>query len=287
VHRTSDLLAMLEAWVELDEVESACDLASLILDRQVPEDKAQQDIFGHFYTFEPEHELTERAWSHCIVQQNGNREYGSDIGQAIPHWVTPVIKLLSRHPDHADAPRWQASLSQYLNGFLLPACKLNPFGIMPLGYVAGEGWLHFAGPWHGHNSTYGWTACLAMEMAQVFPDDTEQLEALARNNLQWIAGLNAGLTREAAEACVFLTFSNEELPPGRAMPISMVQGFGQRNVGGWTTLRGNVANGFAVGEQFKFDIPATLDQDGPFAYTDEDWIPHAAAYLAGACRLPS
>ena len=104
-------------------------------------------------------------------------------------------------------------------------------------------------------------------------------------NLQWICGLNTGLTREAMRAAVMATLAEDALPPGAAVPYSMIQGIGRRSVGGWTNLRGNVSNGFAVGRQFEFDVPATAAEDGPFAYTDEDWIPHAAAFLAGACRL--
>ncbi|MEM6394397.1 MAG: hypothetical protein AAF797_16645, partial [Planctomycetota bacterium] len=286
VHRTTDMLAVLWAWVELGELDRALALADEVIARQVPVERGESGLFGHFYTFCADHGLTERAWSHCIASDDeGGMVFGSDGGQAMPHAVLPIALLLRRYPEHPRAESWRKSLESFVTGFLLPACRLNPFGILPLGYVQGEGWLHFAGPWHGFNAVYGWTAALALELAKDLPSDAAELRQTAVNNLQWVAGLNAGLTRDAAAACVFLTFDEQELPAGVAVPVSMIQGFGARSVGGWTTLRGNVANGFAVGEQFKFDVPVTAAEDGPHAYTDEEWIPHAAAYLAGACRL--
>ena len=283
-HRTSDLLACLWAMVELAPTDprmlpKAVALADRIMARQVPEGGAEAGISGHFYTFDPEHKLTERSWSHCIARGT----FGSDGGQALPHYVLPILLLLRRHPDHERAAAWRESLRSFVFDFLLPATRLNPFGILPLGHVAGQGWIHFAGPWHGFNAIYGWTAALALELHREFDD--RGLRDVAVANLQWICGLNAGLTREAMRAAVMATLADDALPPGEAVAYSMIQGVGRRSVGGWTNLRGNVSNGFAVGRQFEFDVPATMAEDGPFAYTDEDWIPHAAAFLAGACRL--
>ena len=276
-HRTSDLLAVLWAYVELGDRNAAAKLAGDILVRQVPADRAESGISGHFYTFASS-DLTERSWSHAI-----GGVFGSDGGQALPHYVAPLISMCQRWPDHADVPRWRAALERFAADFLLPACRLNPFGVLPLGHVAGEGWLHFAGPWHGFNAAYGWTATLALQLRDFL--DLPELRQVAVDNLQWVAGLNAGHTREALAASLFAVQDESELPPGVAKSYGMVHGVGGRSLGGWTNARGSVSNGFCVGEQFKFDVPATAANDGPFSYADEDWIPHALAFVAGACRL--
>ncbi len=277
-HRTSDLFAVLLAYAELGDREPAASLASRLLDRQVPADRAEDGIFGHFYTFDSA-DLTERSWSHCLA----GGDLGSDGGQALPHYVIGLARMVKRWPDHPDAARWREALQNFASNFLLPVCRKNPFGILPLGYVKGQGWLHFAGPWHGFNASYGWIAAVALELQDHL--DLPELRDLAVANLQWVAGLNAGHTQEALEPALMAMQLERELPRGEARPYSMIHGVGQQSLGSWMNLRGSVSNGFCVGEQFQWDVPATAANDGPFSYADEDWIPHALGFVAGVCRL--
>jgi hypothetical protein len=76
-----------------------------------------------------------------------------------------------------------------------------------------------------------------------------------------------------------------DIPEHEALPASMIHGVGQRWAGGWTTMRGSICNGFATGEQFKFDVPPTLENDSKITFTDEDWITHCGGWLSGCSRL--
>jgi len=50
-------------------------------------------------------------------------------------------------------------------------------------------------------------------------------------------------------------------------------------------IRGSICNGFSTGEQFRFDVAATRANDGPFTFTDEDWVTHAGDWLSAMARL--
>jgi hypothetical protein len=281
-HRTSDLLMLCWAAVELARGghpgmrPRAVELARQVLARQVPREKAEDGIFGHFYTF-ASGTLTEKAWTHTGARHAN----GADNGQTFPQYVLPLVEMLRLWPEDADAPRWRQALHDYAYGFVLPACRLSPFLILPLGYYAGAGWLHFAALWHGMNAVYPLAAALALELGRLFGDG--QLREIAVANLQWIAGLNAGLTAEAqALGCHMFSM---DVPPGVALPVSMIRGIGRRSAGCWTTIRGSICNGFAAGDQFRLDVEPTRANDGPHALHDEDWITHAGGWLSGIARL--
>ena len=85
-----------------------------------------------------------------------------------------------------------------------------------------------------------------------------------------------------AKGCVIYS---TDLPANVALPASMICGVGQRWAGTWFQTRGVVCNGFTTGEQFKYDVAPRQENDGPFSFTDEDWIPHSAAWITGLTRL--
>jgi hypothetical protein len=62
-------------------------------------------------------------------------------------------------------------------------------------------------------------------------------------------------------------------------------GVGNRWAGTWFQTRGVICNGFHTGKQFVYDVEPKKKNDGPFSLTDEDWIPHSAAWLTGLVRF--
>lgn len=281
-HRTADLLVALGARFELAKSGDAHDrdraigLAKEILSRQVKPEQAEDGIFGHFRTFSSA-SVTEKSWTHHLETNT----FGTDCGQVYPHYVVPLIQMLRAWPEHPEAERWHSALHMFAYGFLLPACSRNPFNLLPLGFYGDEGWLHFAGSWHGMNAIYGWAAALALEFEALFTDPV--FRGVATGNLQWVAGLNAGITREAVEiGCEMTTY---DLPEGLALPASMILGAGERQAGSWMNIRGSIANGFSAGKQFRFDIEPTRANDAPSSFTDEDWITHGGGWLSGIARL--
>ena len=111
----------------------------------------------------------------------------------------------------------------------------------------------------------------------------KKLKEIAYGNLQWLAGLNSGITNEnLKQGCVIFS---TDIPEGAALPASMMCGVGSRWAGTWFQTRGVICNGFSTGEQFKYDTEPKKVNDGPFSLTDEDWIPHSAGWLTGLMRL--
>ena len=278
---TRELFAQAWACIELfrqGEAERLATAASLIaaaLERQARPDEQIDGLHGFFFEFDDRHHA-EPAWAHQIK----DRPIGVDAGATFPNWVLPVIELLRLCPNHADAGRWRAALEAFARGYLVPGCRRNPFGIVPLMVHREHGPIFFAGPWHGMNCIYGLTAALALDLHTLLGDPA--LAEIATANVQWLAGLNAGVTAEALTACH--QFS-ADLPAGVALPASMVFGVGRRCAGGWTNMRGSVCNGFAIGDQFQFDVPVSAGTDGPHQLTDEDWIPHGAGLLSALARM--
>lgn len=250
--------------------------AQQIMARQIQQNDAEAGYHGHFREYESLMH-SEKSWTHSI--SNGN--FGTDAGGSFPHYLLPLIKMLKSWPKHPDAEAWEQTLKNFTFGFLIPGCHANPFYIIPQGIFEKEGPLWFTCTFHGMNAIYGLTAALALELHALFPDP--RLLAIAYGNLQWIAGLNAGLTQSAVDtgSVVFRT----TIDPTLALPVSMIHGVGSRTAGTWFGTRGVVCNGFATGKQFEFDVAPLKVNDGPYSFTDEDWIPHSAAWLSGLSRL--
>jgi len=280
--RSEDILMRCWAAVELalggEEGlrDHAADLARELRSRQIQEDEAEDGLWGHFRTFGDAGGPTQKAWTHCIY----GKTFGTDVGASFPFFVLPLIEMCRAWPDHAEAGAWRDTVEKLAYGFLLPACRRSPFLIAPLGVFGEEGLLWFGSLWHGMNAVYGLTAAQALEFERFFGDTA--FHDIAVGNLQWIAGLNAGVTAESLSAChVF----SEDIPQGTALPRSMICGVGRRWAGTWLQTRGSICNGFGTGDQFRFDVPPARASDGPHTLTDEDWITHAGGWLSGLSRL--
>jgi len=283
---TRDLLAFCQASLEMhhlgnsDAIERAFSFARMAMARQIPKEKAESGFYGHFLEFDS---LThsEPSWSHGIVPGEKGAEFGADMGGVYPNYLMPFIALLKKYPQHEDAGKWKQTLADFAYGYLIPACQQSPFLIVPQGIFGEEGPIWFCGTFHGTNTIYGYTAALALEMADLLNEPV--LKSIAYGNLQWIAGLNAGITSQNVKkgSVVF----SVDIPLGAALPASMICHIGKRWAGTWFQTRGVVCNGFSTGEQFKYDVPPVKENDGPFSFTDEDWIPHSAGWITGLMRL--
>jgi hypothetical protein len=129
------------------------------------------------------------------------------------------------------------------------------------------------------NGAYALAAALAQEFETLFGDP--EFRSITTGNLQWIAGLNAGITAEGIRASHMYS---ADLPEGIALPVSMIHGIGHRTAGSYLNVRGSICNGFSTGEQFIYDVEPSLESDGPHTFTDEDWITHAGAWLGTLAR---
>ncbi|MCC5928849.1 MAG: hypothetical protein JJU28_06355 [Cyclobacteriaceae bacterium] len=286
---TRDLVMMawaaLEKW-RLDSSDSSkakcIEFVRKVMLRQIPKENGQMGFYGHFREFDSLPH-SESSWVHGIKYIQGGTEFGVDIGGFYPNYLIPIIDMLKSWPDHEDAGRWLLMLRDFADGFLKPACKANPFYIVPLGIFEGEGPIWFCGTFHGSNAIYGYTAALAMELSKLLDD--QELRNIAYGNLQWITGLNSGITSDNIKmGCVIYS---ADLPEGIALPASMICQVGQRWAGTWFQTRGVICNGFSNGEQFKYDIPVKKEYDAPLSFTDEDWIPHSAGWITGLVKLYS
>ncbi|MBN2807144.1 MAG: hypothetical protein JXR22_10850 [Prolixibacteraceae bacterium] len=258
----------------------AFDLAGKVMERQIPQEKAESGFYGHFREFESMNH-SEPSWSHGIVPGVKGAEFGADMGGIYPNYLMPMIDLLNKFPQHKNAAKWKETLNDFVYGYLIPACESNPFYLVPQGIFGDEGPLWFCGTFHGTNAIYGYTAALCHRLAKLL--DEAKLEQIAYGNLQWLAGLNAGITIESLRkgSVVF----SADVPEGLALPVSMICHIGNRWAGTWFQTRGVICNGFSTGEQFKYDVHPKKLNDGPFSFTDEDWIPHSAGWLTGLLRL--
>ena len=275
---TRDLLMMMWGALELFRAsglrgyrDRAVGLAREVLERQVKESEREGEFYGHFRTFASAG-FTEKA--------NVHHDVGHDTGATFPHYLVPLIEMAGVWKDHHDAGLWRQAVLDFAHGYFLPACSANPFFLPPEGYFAGEGLLTFCGPWHGINTSYGFAAALAVRLEQFTGDSA--FRNIAVGNLQWIAGLHSGVTRESFEGCVKW---HDEVPEGEAVSYSQIWGVGRRSVGCWTNIRGTIPNGFDTNPQFRLEVVPSVENDIPRLYTDEDWIPHGAGWITAPAFL--
>jgi len=283
---TRDLLMLCQASLELyksgnkEAKPLALDYARKVLKRQITKEDARNGYYGHFQEFDSlKH--AEPSWIHGIVPSEKGVQFGADMGGIHPNYLLPVLELLRLFPEAEDAANWRKCLTDFTYGYLIPGCEANPFYLVPQGIFDGEGPIWFCGTFHGTNAIYGYTAALALELEKLLNEP--KLKEIAYGNLQWLAGLNGGITCEnLKQGCVIFS---TDIPEGAALPASMMCGVGNRWAGTWFQTRGVICNGFSTGKQFVYDTEPKKANDGPFSMTDEDWIPHSAAWLTGLMRL--
>jgi RNase P/RNase MRP subunit p29 len=265
---TRDLVMMIWASLELYKAgetsykKQAVDYAHKIMARQVKKDKAEEGLYGHFYTYDS-FDFTEKANIHCGAWNQNYKAYNQ--GGHFPHYLIPMIEMCRIWSDHPDAGKWKKTVHDFAYGYFIPATGQNPFLILPAGYYKGEGLLNFSGWYHGHNKIFGYAAALSLEFDKMFNDP--QFIEIAIGNLQWIAGLHSGIAGK-----------NEE------SSASMIVGIGNRWKADWDAMRGTITNGFESDGQFKLNRPS-LETDKPVVFGDEGGIHHPAGWISGLSRL--
>ncbi|GCE20052.1 glycoside hydrolase family 9 protein [Dictyobacter kobayashii] len=274
---TRDLLMMIWGGIELwaagktQYKDSVVRMARQVLQRQVPKDQPEGDFYGHFYTFD-----------HCDFTEKANIHHhvGHDTGGTFPNYIIGLIEMTKRWYDHPDAPLWHEIIRNFAYGYFLPACSQNPFYLLPEGYFKDQGLLVFCGPWHGINTSLAFASTIATKLEAYTGD--RSFRNIAVGNIQWIAGLHAGITRRSFDGC---TFWRDDIEPGIALSYSQIYGIGTRYTGCWTDIKGSIPNGFSVNPQFKLVVEPTQEADGPWLFTDEDWIPHGAGWVSALTTL--
>lgn len=239
--------------------------------RQAKKESPEGEFYGHFYAF-GDCLFTEKAFIHHHV--------GHDTSMMFNHYIAPLLELCRQLPNHPEQPKWRQAIHDFAYGYFLPACKKNPFYLLPQGYYAGQGLLTFAGPWHGFNVCYGYAAALAVQFESFFGDN--QFRDIAVGNLQWIAGLNSGLTSESFEGSVMW---RAEIEAGEAIPYSFIHGIGNKSIKTWSQIPGSIGSGLCTNRQFHLEVKPTVANDIPTRYSDEDWIPHAGGFVSGLVYL--
>lgn len=248
-------------------------LTQSILDRQIVQADAEHGYWGHFYEFDDRHH-SEKANTHHHI--------GHDTGAILAWNMLPLMEFNQWFGESALASRARQAVCDFAAHFALPACRANPFLLLPMGVFGQEGLLDLCGPWHGMNATYGYFASMAVRLSS-FAGLPELIDT-AVGNIQWICGLNAGVTKESMNGCVVW---RETIPEGIALPYSQIVGVGHRSVGGWAGIPGSIINGFCTNPQFTLQVKPNRDNDGPWFLTDEDWIPHAGGFLSAVAVLRS
>jgi hypothetical protein len=216
----------------------------------------ESGLYGFFRVWEDREEY-QKGWEHA--------GWGYGCGAVLPDELTGFFNLIELFPEDADYHRWVYTLRQYAYGYMLPASRLSPFGIMPLGVF--EDRVMFFGPsWHGFNGMYGRYARLAMQMARFFEDI--RFQEIATACLQWVMGLNTGVPSDG----------------GKYEGLSWISGVGAHAVQAWTGIQGSICNGFCASPQFEM---AHLDdiEDAPAYVTGEEWIVHNGGFLSGLAEI--
>lgn len=265
---TRDLMMMMWASVELYKCgetkfkQKAIDYAKRIMVRQVTEEKNEEGLYGHFYTYNS-HDFTEKANIHCGAWNANYKAYNQ--GGHFPHYIIPFIEMGSLWPNHEDTKKWSTTVQNFAYNYFIPATNQNPFKILPAGYYKGIGLLNWSGWYHGHNKIFGYAAGLAMEFYHLYND--KQFVEIATGNLQWITGLHSGF--------------HENTPDFSA---SMIVGIGNRYKEDWDSMVGTITNGFESDAQFSLEKPSK-ETDLPTVFGDEGGIHHPAGWISGLTRL--
>ena len=109
---TRDLMMMLWGAVELwfcgknvdYYMKKAEELAQKLMNRQVPKEKSEDVLYGHFYTFDS-CDFTEKA--------NTHHHFGYDTGGTFPHYLMPFIKMTWFWVNHPDIELWRKTILDF------------------------------------------------------------------------------------------------------------------------------------------------------------------------------
>lgn len=234
----------------------ALDYANQVYDNQFLDyTQAVEGAYGNFHAWSGT-DIFQKSWEH------GQWYYNN--GAVLPDHILGLVQLIEMFPSDPAALKWRYVLKVYKDKFLKTTTALNPFKLYPVGMYDQE--IRYFGPtWHGTNGMYGNIAKNAMLLARLFDDP--QLQQIADANMEWVAGLNAGVTQA-----------------GKRQSISMIEGIGAHSVETPIHLDGAISNGLASTPQFSLADPDSL-MDRPATYTDEDWIVHSGGWLSGLSEV--
>lgn len=213
-------------------------------------------VFGNFLAWEGNADH-QKAWEHL--------GWGYNCGSVMPDEIAGLFKLLNQFENDKRSVSWRYALRQFAYGYVKPTATLSPMGIYPLGMFNEE--IRFFGPsWHGFSGMYARIARSIMLLARLFED--QDLESIALNNIQWIAGLNVGSISEK----------------GQISGLCMINGIGTHFAKPWSDIRGSIVSGFCANPQFKL-VHLHESEDAPTYLSLEDWILYNGQWLSGISEI--
>jgi hypothetical protein len=166
------------------------------------------------------------------------------------------------------APAAAGILHRYIDGYVLPTARMNPFALPANGIFADGRPRWFSGIRHGMNGSFALLAADLLHAARVL--NRPELVPLGQQTALWIAGVNPGVR------------ARDDAP---YHGISCHYGEGQYSADCWTHIPGAVSNGFSTGPQFTLHPVGSPEDDRPTYWHDEDWILHSGAVLALQAEL--
>lgn len=260
-------------------IEQAKKMARLVSGRQFTDYTNPIDgAYGCFYEFDNTDEGIMLEWIQSPNMLLGNQT---------PTDMQPYIDLLCLLPGDDDAAMWYNTLKIYADGYVKRASKLSPLGIYPVAAYKNEkhgGIKFFQTLSHGATSHFGLSGRNIMALALFFSDP--ELQRLAENNVQFVAGLNPGFPTSA---------ENLNWKPHSLLYLIGSRYFkGNFNNASYVPPIGSGFNGFSASKQFSpvtiadaKDMPAgILDENGNWQF-NEDYIPHGVGYSSGAAAVES
>lgn len=258
-------------------LDTAREMARLVCESQYTD--AQNPIdgtYGFFYEFNDGSNAMMLEWI-----QNNNLM----LGNQTPTTMAPLLALMRIAPEDPDAALWYNTVRIYTQHFVKASAGLTPLGIYPIGvydHPTAGGVKFFQTINHGATSHYG-NAAYNMMMLALYFDDIE-LQHLAENNVQFVAGLHPGFPTDATHTA-WQSRSLLYLIGNRSFS-------GYYHGGAYLPPIGSGINGFSASEQFVVksvaqtpDLPlGIIDDNGKYQF-NEDYIPHGMGYAAGVAAV--
>ncbi len=233
-----------------------------------------EGVFGNFYAFEDDNESFLLEW---------NQNHRFHMGNIEPTNLKGFMELYELLPKHPDRALWYNTIHTYVEEYAKGTARLSPLGIYPLtAYTnpAYGGIKFFQVTNHGFTGMYGQIAKNFMELADFLND--KELQVLANNNLEFVAGLNPGIPTSYDEKEWYTQ--------------TLIRGLGNSYFdakhGIIPAPMGSGQNGFSADTQFNQqrlgvhpDAPkGIINSDGSFQF-NEDYLPHSHGYVAGVAQM--